>query len=316
MNLARFLEQASRESVPRFAATTRKAGQDIIEERQTANPDLITHHFTAMLEALGRHAPEVPRIRKRVHDDVCWDDARLPFRRLPLWLVLRVGLRRLFYLVFGDESGRAHYKFFIASVLSSLLADILRRGSFDHQKMAFLNAKLSRRLSKLEADKTTAATSLRDTNERLFDSFGPEYLRLMNAASRSVEGPYENFKASVKRFIPRLPVKMSGFTLNGQNPFILILANSCHYLDSIPTGRSFWHSQQAALTNEHNQSELHYEKSTPLTLSILTLCHSFHLQYATGQKLRAQSSRHAVHHAVRPRTGAPTKHSTSAADRG
>lgn len=249
MNLSRFLEQAGREPIPRFAPFTRKAGQNIVEERQTADPDLITNCFMTILEALGRHAPEVPHLRKRVHDDVCWNEgAKFPFRRLPLWLVLRVGLRRMFYILFGDEAGQAHYKFFIATVLSDLLSDILRHSTFDNQKLAFLNAKLARKLSKLEEDKAKAPMPLRETHDALFNLLGSHFLEQMKDCGSRVHGPWNDFKRATQRFIPRLPRKIFGDILYGQNPFRLTLPNSSRYLQGIPTGlpqplKGFWASR-------------------------------------------------------------------------
>lgn len=239
MNLARYLEQASREQIHRFKSFTRKAGQDVVEERQTADPDLITNCFVTILEALGRHAPEVPQIHKRVHDDVCWNDgAVLPFRRLPLWLVLRVGLRRMFYILFGDEAGQVHYKFFMAVVLSGLLSDLLRHGNYDSHKLAVLNAKLARKLSKLEEDKVKAPTSLRETYDILFKLSGPRVLDQIEDSSSRLHGPWDEFKRINKRFIPRLPRKIIGNMLHGHNPFYLTLSSSWRYLQGIPTNRA------------------------------------------------------------------------------
>lgn len=237
LNLARHLEQASREQIHRYKPFTRKAGQDVVEERQTADPDLMTNCFVTILEALGRHAPEVPRIRKRVHDDVCWNDGAVsPFRRLPLWLVLRVGLRRMFHILFGDEEGRIHYKFFLATVLSDLLSDMLRNRTIDNQQLAFLNSKLARKLSKLEDDKAKAQESSQKIFDALFDLLGPHFLEQIKDSSSRVHGPWNDFKRVTQRLVPRLPRRIYSNMLHGQNPFYLTLSNSLGYFQSIPTG--------------------------------------------------------------------------------
>ncbi|KAE9969172.1 hypothetical protein BLS_005470 [Venturia inaequalis] len=237
LNLARHLEQASREQIHRYKPFTRKAGQDVVEERQTADPDLMTNCFVTILEALGRHAPEVPRIRKRVHDDVCWNDGAVsPFRRLPLWLVLRVGLRRMFHILFGDEEGRIHYKFFLATVLSDLLSDMLRNRTIDNQQLAFLNSKLARKLSKLEDDKAKAQESSQKIFDALFDLLGPHFLEQIKDSSSRVHGPWNDFKRVTQRLVPRLPRRICSNMLHGQNPFYLTLSNSLGYFQSIPTG--------------------------------------------------------------------------------
>ncbi|OBZ78494.1 hypothetical protein A0H81_02021 [Grifola frondosa] len=89
--LARFLSKMDQEDLD-SAAITRKAGSDVIEERDTAHPRYITELLTGILRGIGREA-NVLRIQKRVRDDVLWNDARLPWRRSPLWLIIRVALQ-------------------------------------------------------------------------------------------------------------------------------------------------------------------------------------------------------------------------------
>ncbi|PTU19909.1 hypothetical protein P175DRAFT_0547899, partial [Aspergillus ochraceoroseus IBT 24754] len=81
--LASFLEKASVESLGKFAAKTRKAGIEISEDRNTANPALITQFLMTLLEMNGKRV-NLPVLRKHVKDDACWDKSRLPWRRSPL----------------------------------------------------------------------------------------------------------------------------------------------------------------------------------------------------------------------------------------
>lgn len=76
-NLAAFLEQASVESLERFAARSVKAQTSVIEARDTANPALITQMLMPLLEAIGSSI-DVPRLQKRVRDDVNIDNADFP----------------------------------------------------------------------------------------------------------------------------------------------------------------------------------------------------------------------------------------------
>ncbi|KAG1837186.1 hypothetical protein DFJ58DRAFT_846617 [Suillus subalutaceus] len=55
-------------------------------------PRYITELLTGILRGLGSIA-DVPRIRKRIGDDVLWNNTKLPWRRSPLWLVIRVALQ-------------------------------------------------------------------------------------------------------------------------------------------------------------------------------------------------------------------------------
>lgn len=88
--LAIFLEQASLESIKQFAATATKAGADAYECRDAVDSALITQMLLAMLEAIG-HRTFPTKLRKHVRDDVCWNDSKIPWRRSPLWLTIRVG---------------------------------------------------------------------------------------------------------------------------------------------------------------------------------------------------------------------------------
>lgn len=110
------------ESLKRFEARSSKAKVSVIEARDTTDPALITQMLMPLLEAIGSSI-EVPRLRKRVRDDVNIHAAELPWRRLPFWLVLRVAIQRQLCLALGNEPGRVCYKFFICAVLAQLLED-------------------------------------------------------------------------------------------------------------------------------------------------------------------------------------------------
>jgi len=67
--------------------TTTKAGSKVSETRGTTHPRYITQLLTMILHGMGKEA-EINRITKCIADDICWDSARNPWRRSPLWLVL------------------------------------------------------------------------------------------------------------------------------------------------------------------------------------------------------------------------------------
>lgn len=124
LSLARFLDLACSEHLPRFSARTRKAKKNAIEPRDTTNPELITTVLATLLEANGCVTVVSP-IGKRVKDNVCWSQgAPMPWSRLPFYLVLRVGLRRCFQNMFGDIQGPHYYKLVITRTLSNLLRDL------------------------------------------------------------------------------------------------------------------------------------------------------------------------------------------------
>ena len=223
-SLAAFLEQASTESIKRFAAHARKAGTSVIETRDTVDPSLITQMLMTLLEANGcRRYP--PMLRKRVRDDVCWDNADIPWRRCAYWLVLRVSVQRLFYLNYGNEAGRAYYKFLICLVLSQLLVDSL--GHLSLESCTFLKAKLCRRLAKLEVDKAGAPNDARHVYVNMFTAVGPLFQQAIQQTAEKTKSAWTAFKNAIRRPIPSLPLRADDKDLR------LCLSNSLPYLQDI-----------------------------------------------------------------------------------
>ena len=200
-SLATFLEQASMESVNRFEARSAKAKASVIETRDTTDPALVTQMLMPLLEALGSSI-DVPRLRKRVRDDVNIQNAELPWRRLPFWLVLRVATQRQLCLALGDETGRACYKFLICTVLAQLLDDCT--GQLAPELTIMLTAKLCRRLAKLEIDKARVC-SASAVYKQLFDSIGPLFKGIIKKVTEQVESAWAHFKRTITRPVPKLP---------------------------------------------------------------------------------------------------------------
>jgi hypothetical protein len=126
------------------AATTTKAKSTVLEERDTTHPRYITELLTGILRGLGSIA-DVPRIRKRIGDDVLWDSAKLPWRRSPLWLVIRVALQTTLE---RSALGRTTYKSFVLSFMTGLTRLALNR-DLSNDTLHFMAAKIARRLLSL-----------------------------------------------------------------------------------------------------------------------------------------------------------------------
>ncbi|KAG4430699.1 hypothetical protein IFR05_013818 [Cadophora sp. M221] len=219
-SLAAFLEQASMESLKRFEARSAKAKVSVIEARDTTDPALLTQMLMPLLEAVGS-AVEVPKLRKRVRDDVNIQNAEFPWRRLPFWLVLRVAIQRQLCLVLGNEPGRACYKFLICTVLAHLLEDCA--GQLAPELTVMLRAKLCRRLAKLAMDKTRVYSASAVYNQ-FFDSVGPMLKGIIKKATDQVESAWAHFKTTIARPIPVLPPRADEQALH------LSLPNSERYL--------------------------------------------------------------------------------------
>ncbi|KAG2337794.1 hypothetical protein BDR05DRAFT_740578 [Suillus weaverae] len=126
------------------AATRTKAKSTVLEERDTTHPRYITELLTGILRGLGSIA-DVPRIRKRIGDDVLWDSAKLPWRRSPLWLVIRVALQTTLE---RSALGRTTYKSFMLYFMAGL-ATLAIDHNLSNDILHFISAKIARRLFKL-----------------------------------------------------------------------------------------------------------------------------------------------------------------------
>ncbi len=213
------------ESLKRFAARSAKAKASVIEARDTTDPAVVTQMLMPLLEAIGS-AVDVPRLRKRVRDDVNIQNAEFPWRRLPFWLVLRVATQRQLYLALGNDTGRACYKFLICTLLAQLLEDSTSQLAPELAMM--LNAKLGRRLAKLEMDKTRVPSATADY-KWLFDSVSPMLKEISEKATQQVESAWAKFKITIARPIPILPPRADEQALQ------LSLLNSEKYLKNLLT---------------------------------------------------------------------------------
>jgi hypothetical protein len=73
----------------------KKAGAKLGEIRNAVYPRYFTEMVFGILRGMGKPA-DILRIRKHVRDDVIWSDALTPWRRSPLWMVLRVAMQATF----------------------------------------------------------------------------------------------------------------------------------------------------------------------------------------------------------------------------
>lgn len=226
-NLTAFLEQASIESVKRFAPQAYKAGSSVYEIRDTVDPSLITQMLMTLLQVHG-HQTFPPLLRKRVRDDVCWTSgAEKPWRRSGYWLLLRVALGRHLSTLHGEEAGRAHYKFLMCLVLARLIDEVLEHLSPDlFELLAFLNAKLTRRIVKLEVEKGRASNSKNVISlyNIMFSNLGNLFSQTTTKANQRINMVWTEFKSTIKRPIPTTQIHAHPGDLK------LTLANSGPYL--------------------------------------------------------------------------------------
>jgi hypothetical protein len=141
--LGSFLVQMNVDILDSTPITT-KAHSTVKEVRDTAHPRYITQLLTEILRGMGE-AADVVRIRKRIADDVLWKSALKPWRRSPMWLVIRVALQTSLY---RDRGTHTEYKTFMAFMMAKMLHLALSQ-NFSSDLLFCMRAKMSRRLYKL-----------------------------------------------------------------------------------------------------------------------------------------------------------------------
>ncbi|KAI0393574.1 hypothetical protein F5Y17DRAFT_466837 [Xylariaceae sp. FL0594] len=227
-SLSVFIEQATMEAIWNFQASTTKAGVSVGEIRDTTDPALISQMLISLLEAKGS-TYQSPILHKRIRDDVNFSESNLPWRRLPFWLVLRVAAQRQLCHLLGHELGQVAYKCLMASVLSDLLDEVVRRTS--PHRIAVLRTKLARRMAKLEMD----TEKIRLRQDMACHNWLTAMSSLVSAslanANAVMAAHWDVLRKRLTRQIRPLPLQAPAGSLR------LTLPNSGRYLDGILSSR-------------------------------------------------------------------------------
>lgn len=142
-----FLKQLNSTTVNAMIPHIRKAGESVAETRDTTHPDWVTKLLFAILATEG--SPSAPQsITKNVRDDVCYKDALMPWRRCPLWLIIRVSLQTMFARARDSRCAPDGYKDFMCHSFSKFL-DLAVADSRESEYLHSINLKLGKRTAKL-----------------------------------------------------------------------------------------------------------------------------------------------------------------------
>ncbi|KKP04319.1 hypothetical protein THAR02_03596 [Trichoderma harzianum] len=142
------IEKMSRQEVAEAKPKISKKGESQIEERDTTDPFLVTDFLHAVLLAFDRDATPVSSISKNTREEVLWKNAFMPWRRSPVWLLIRVTLQLHFERLHSD---RLLYKEFMVFLMTYTL-DIAEKRDFSSDILHCMMSKVGRRLKKLGDD--------------------------------------------------------------------------------------------------------------------------------------------------------------------
>ena len=186
-----------------------------------------------LLEVHGeRIAPSL--IQKRVRDDVCWaTGAENPWRRSPFWLVVRVGLTRHLHISQGLKMGMLCYKILLCQLLGTLLAEGVDRLGPD--VLNFLNAKMARRLTKLEDALCKNSPNGPTACKAILKNLAHGFLKTLDNSNAAIAMQWNSFKSRHQKRIRPLPRRAD------QSHLKLTLLHSQKYLQNV----LFWHSDRS-----------------------------------------------------------------------
>ncbi|CAE6444681.1 unnamed protein product [Rhizoctonia solani] len=149
--VANFLVQMDIDVLDDSVASTKRAGSTIDEVRDSAHPHFIANLFIGVLRGLGESI-EPKLVVKRIADEVCWKSAYKPWRRSPLWLIMRVAMH--------TSLDVKSYKNFMVYFLCQVLRSCLKVPEFPGELLYSMRVKLARRIYKVQTHIPIVITSI------------------------------------------------------------------------------------------------------------------------------------------------------------
>jgi hypothetical protein len=123
-SLSDTLAKASTQLAKDFQCQSKKAGHYHDEGRNTNHPGIVTDLFLNLTIGLGEPI-DVARITKHTRQEILFKRAQMPWRRSPLWLLIRVVLQMVFARIAGDERNPHElYKAFMVQLLCRVLESV------------------------------------------------------------------------------------------------------------------------------------------------------------------------------------------------
>ncbi|RGP60188.1 hypothetical protein FSPOR_10777 [Fusarium sporotrichioides] len=144
--LAKTLAKMSQQIVEETKHKVKKAKREHIDHMETVHPRIVVDLLPALLLGAGKPV-SITSISKNTHEEVMWNNSKLPWRRSPLWLLIRAGLQLT--VVRLSSRGRYIYKEFMVFLMAEVL-DISTKHKVGSDELCTMSAKICRRLCKLD----------------------------------------------------------------------------------------------------------------------------------------------------------------------
>ncbi|KAK7696887.1 hypothetical protein SLS64_014115 [Diaporthe eres] len=145
--VASTLSTMGHQPAPGMQPQAKKAGVQHDEFRDTTNPAMVSELFMGVLSAVGSPI-SVSSISKNTRDEVLWKQAQAPWRRSPMWMLIRVSIQ----LVVSRSSDDSHalYKEIMVFVMTHIL-ESAKAHHLPPDMIYIMTAKIDRRLRKISA---------------------------------------------------------------------------------------------------------------------------------------------------------------------
>ncbi|RKF65793.1 putative p-loop containing nucleoside triphosphate hydrolase [Erysiphe neolycopersici] len=263
--LATFLAQASNESIKQVAAHTKKAESQAFESRNTVNPVIISGILMTILKSRGKqYFP--PLLKKRIRDDVCWDRTAVnPWRRSPLWLLLRVAIERHLRFVMGWDLGHLYYKLLMCLFYSNFISRYTASSQIKEEVLQHLLRKLVVRIDKLNGIKILPENKSASQFIELQGALEKIFENSIECAAKKLSSLLSISKNTQERSIQRIPFHAPDYYCK------LKLFNSEAYIKDVmrSSGSSNYFYGALDLTPEMTSSDPKLSSFTHRCLSIM-----------------------------------------------
>ncbi|EXJ68848.1 uncharacterized protein A1O5_07780 [Cladophialophora psammophila CBS 110553] len=181
--IARTLAKMSHQLAAGTKPKARKAGRLHDEDRDTIHPQVVTELFMGFL-APAAEPVDVSCLWKNTREEVMWLDSLLPWRRSPTWLLVRVAMQLVISRSCSSSASRGYlYKRFMVFLMSHIL-ELSHRHSLPSDLLYTVNAKLTRRLLKLDPHVGTPVLSFaQNVMQNTYDQISTRWSHILKQAS-------------------------------------------------------------------------------------------------------------------------------------
>lgn len=148
---AALLHKLCHQRTPDTCPLVKKAGQSHEEPRNTLDPIYVTEFISAFLGPVAKQVQNAPGVWKNTRSEVMWNNSFIPWRRSPLWLLIRVTLQFLFvHEAPSAFNGISFYKLLML-FFTALLFEKALNYCLPNEIIEVIRSKVVRRKHKLTA---------------------------------------------------------------------------------------------------------------------------------------------------------------------